>query len=84
MKKNMNTLDRVIRVAISGGLLYLGSRVYGVSTVAIGLATVIVSIVPLMTALLGSCLMYSWLGISTCKANPRLSSKQIRSNFHRR
>ena len=52
MKKNMNTLDRVIRVAISGGLLYLGSRVYGVSTVAIGLATVIVSIVPLMTALL--------------------------------
>lgn len=73
MKKNIGTLDRITRVAISGGLLYLGLEVYGGSTVGIGLA--IISIIPFMTALLGSCLMYSWLGISTYKANSQLPSK---------
>lgn len=73
MKKNVGILDRVIRVAISGGLLYLGLVVYGSSTLGIGLA--IVSIIPLVTGLLGSCPLYSLLGISTCKANPQLPSK---------
>ena len=73
MKKNVGILDRVIRVAISGGLLYLGLGVYGSSTLGIGLA--IVSIIPLLTGLLGSCFLYSLLGISTCKANPQLPSK---------
>lgn len=73
MKKNIGTLDRVTRIAIVGGLLYLGLGVYGGSTLGIGLA--IVSIIPLMTSLLSNCPLYSLLGISTCKANPQLRSK---------
>lgn len=70
MNKNVGILDRIIRVAIAAVLLYLGLKVYVGSLLGIGLA--IVSIIPLITALLGSCLMYSLLGIRTCKTNPFL------------
>ena len=73
MKKNIGTLDRVIRVAIAGGLLYLGLGVYGGSTLGIGIA--IVSIIPFMTSLLGNCALYSLLGINTYKATSQLRTK---------
>ncbi|MGB3694176.1 MAG: DUF2892 domain-containing protein [Spirulinaceae cyanobacterium] len=73
MKKNLGRLDRVTRVAIVGGLLFLGLGVYGGSSLGIGIA--LVSIIPLMTSLLASCPVYSLLGISTCEANPQIHSK---------
>lgn len=73
MNKNVGILDRIIRVAIAGILLYLGLGVYRDSTIGIGLA--IISIIPFATALLGNCPLYKLLGISTCKANPQLRSK---------
>ncbi len=71
--KNIGLLDRVIRTAIAGVLLYFGLVVYGGSVLGVGLA--IVSIISFITALLGNCPLYSLLGISTCKANPKLHSK---------
>ena len=73
MNQNLGIWDRIIRVAIAGGLLYFGLGVYGGSTLGIGLT--IFSTIPLVTALLGNCLLYNLLGISTRKANPQLRSK---------
>lgn len=73
MKKNIGTLDRVIRMGISGGLLYLGLGVYGGST--LGIELIIISIILIVTVLLGNCAFYNFLGISTYKDNPKLRSK---------
>ena len=73
MKKNLGAIDRVIRIAIAGGLLYLDLVVYRGS--AIGIELAIVSIIPLVTAWLGNCPLYNLLGISTHKANPNFRSK---------
>lgn len=73
MKKNLGSLDRLVRVAIAAGLLYLGLGVYEGSTLGIGLA--VFSIIPLITALVGNCFLYSLFGISTDKANSQIHSK---------
>ena len=73
MKKNLGSLERFVRVAIAGGLLYLGLGVYAGSTLGIGLA--MISIIPLITALVGNCFLYSLLGISTYTANPQIHSQ---------
>lgn len=73
MKSNMGVIDRVIRIAIAGVLLYLGLIVYRDSALGIGLA--FLSIIPVLTALLGNCPLYKLLGISTRQANPSLHSK---------
>ena len=73
MKNNIGVTDRVIRIVIAGGLLYLSLGVYEGWT--IGMVVAIISIFPLMTALLGNCPLYNLLGISTCKANSKLRSE---------
>ena len=73
MNKNVGIFDRIIRVAFAGILLYFGLGVYAGLTLGIGL--VIVSIIPVVTALLGSCPLYNLLKISTCEANSQLRSK---------
>jgi hypothetical protein len=57
--RNEHTVDRVIRVLVGLGLL---------SIVFVGPQTLwgLVGIVPLVTGLLGTCPLYSMLGISTC------------------
>lgn len=59
MTRNEGTLDRVLRVIL--GLVLL-------SLVFIGPQTLwgLIGIVPLATGLLGTCPIYSVLGISTC------------------
>ena len=59
MKKNIGTIDRVARVIIGVGLLSLAFT--GPET-----AWGYIGIVPLLTALAGSCPAYSIFGISTC------------------
>lgn len=61
LPRNEHTIDRAIRIVIGLALL---------SLVFIGPKTLIglVGIVPLATGLLGSCPLYTLLGLSTCPA----------------
>ena len=63
MNKNVGMIDRILRVAL--GLALLAYLVVGSSSLRfIGL----VGIVPLLTALVGHCPMYTLFGFSTCPA----------------
>jgi len=58
LKKNVGTIDKVLRAILGVGLLTLaftGQTPWGY-----------IGIVPLATALLGTCPAYSIFGISTC------------------
>ncbi len=61
MKINIGTIDRVIRIVLGLGLLSLLFILEG-SARYIGL----VGIVPLLTAAMRSCPLYSLTGISSC------------------
>lgn len=63
MSNNVGTIDRFIRLGLAGVLLYLGFGIYGGSALGIGLA--VIAIVPALTALVGTCPLYSVLGIKT-------------------
>ena len=58
MKRNVGKIDRVIRVLI-GLVLLIGGIYFGSWWGAIGL-------VPLLTATIGWCPLYSLFGLSTC------------------
>ena len=59
MTKNVGNIDRIVRVVI-GVLLIIGALMgYG--------WWMWIGVVPLATGLMGSCLLYSILGINTCK-----------------
>ena len=60
--RNEHTVERVLRVVLGLGLL---------SLVVVGPQTLwgLVGIVPLATGLLGSCPLYTLLGVSTCRMN---------------
>jgi hypothetical protein len=60
MPRNMGMLDRIVRLVI--GLMILG--LYGALEPPLRYLT-LVGLIPLGTALLGSCPIYSLLGIST-------------------
>lgn len=64
MKKNMGSLDRGIRLAIVVALaaLYLGGLING----WIVAAAAVVGLIFLLTSAVGSCPLYSVVGISTC------------------
>ena len=59
LRRNEGTIDRALRVLLGLGLL---------SLVFVGPHTFwgLVGIVPLLTGLVGSCPLYSLLGLSTC------------------
>ena len=61
MKTNVGTLDRILRVLIGLGLGSLFFLLEG-PIHFVGL----IGIVPLVTAAIGSCPLYSLLGLSTC------------------
>lgn len=60
--KNMGTIDRVLRIVIGVALLAI---------VFVGPKTPWgwIGVVPLLTALIGNCPLYSIVGIRTCSAN---------------
>jgi len=58
MKKNAGTIDRTLRVLVGLGLISYA--------VIDGATWGYLGIVPLFTGLIGSCPLYSLLGISTC------------------
>lgn len=64
MKKNMGSMDRVIRVVLAAvfGLLVLTGAVNGVLAIVLG----VLAVVFLGTAAIGFCPLYAPFGISTC------------------
>jgi hypothetical protein len=63
MKKNMGTIDRVIRVllAVVVIILYLAGSITGVAAVILG----IFALIFIITSLIGYCPLYTLLNIST-------------------
>ncbi|GAB7087079.1 DUF2892 domain-containing protein [Marinifilum fragile] len=68
MKKNMGTLDRILRVIVSITLaiLYFTDIITG----TIGLIVFIFACVMFLTSVIGNCPPYTLLGINTCKVKP--------------
>lgn len=64
--RNVGPLDRVIRVVLGVGLLAFFFLVPESPWHWVGL----VGVVPLLTAALGSCPLYTILGMSSCPARP--------------
>lgn len=66
MKANMGTIDRVIRVVLAvvvGGLYFMG-MISGTAAIILGA----ISVVFLLTSLVGTCPLYMVAGLSTRKA----------------
>jgi len=63
MTKNIGSVDRVIRVIV--GLFLLSLLFWGPKSLW-GL----LGLLPLISAIVGWCPPYSWIGISTCKRRP--------------
>lgn len=64
MKKNMGTADRLIRLIIAAviGILWF----QGVVTGTLAIVLLIIAGIFALTSLVGSCPLYSLLGIQTC------------------
>ena len=62
-KTNIGTIDRILRIAIGAGLLlwFFNDQSTGLWHYA-----KLIGIMPLLTAFVGSCPLYSVLGRSTC------------------
>ncbi|MBP1711736.1 MAG: hypothetical protein H6Q49_1938 [Deltaproteobacteria bacterium] len=63
MKKNMGTIDRIIRtvLAIAVGVLYMTGNITGFAAIILG----VLAIVFIITSLIGFCPLYVPLKIST-------------------
>ncbi len=68
MKKNMGTVDRVVRtiVAVAIIILYFTGVIGGTLALILG----IVAVLFLLTSLVSFCPTYTLFGISTCKEEP--------------
>jgi len=64
MKKNMGTLDRIIRLSLVAVIaaLYFTGQITGTAAIILG----IVAVAFLVTGLIGWCPAYLALGLSTC------------------
>lgn len=65
MKKNMGTIDKLIRlsVAIIVAILYFSGQITGVAAIILGL----IAVVFILTSLIGTCPLYLPFGLSTKK-----------------
>lgn len=65
MKKNMGSVDRVVRVLIAAIIagLYLGGAISG----TLGIVLLVLAGVFVLTSLVSFCPLYAPFGISTCK-----------------
>jgi len=63
MKKNMGTIDRVIRVllAVVVAILYMNGSITGIAAIVLG----VLAVVFIITSLIGFCPLYVPLNIST-------------------
>ena len=70
MISNVGKIDRIIRLMLAVGLLYLGLGVFPSS--ALGMSLDIVAAIAFLTGLIGFCGLYQLLGINTHTPNPGL------------
>ncbi len=66
MKKNMGTIDRVVRILIAAlvGILFATNAISGLlAIILLGLSGVLV-----VTSIVGFCPLYALVGIKTCPA----------------
>lgn len=64
MKKNMGTIDRVVRTIIAMVALYLYFT--GAVSATLGLVFIAVAAIFLLTSLVSFCPLYTLVGIKTC------------------
>ena len=69
MKKNMSSLDRVVRILLAAifAVLYFTGTVTG----TIGLVLLVLGGVFLFTSVISFCPLYAIFGLSTCKVEPK-------------
>ncbi len=69
MTTNVGSLDRILRIIVGLALIAfaLGFIAPGAAYAWVGW----IGVVPLLTALVGSCPLYSLLGLSTCPVSKR-------------
>jgi len=65
MSHNVGFLDRILRLGLAGVLLFLGMSTYSGTTTGIILS--VAAAVPTLTALVGTCPIYSIFGFKTCR-----------------
>ena len=65
MSVNVGTFDRILRLVIGAALLYFALLAQPTGYNWIGW----LGIIPIVTALVGNCPLYSLLGIRTCRAS---------------
>jgi hypothetical protein len=64
MTKNVGSIDRIVRIVIGLGLLWYAMFAAPTGYNWIGW----IGVVPIITALIGNCPLYSILGVTTCPA----------------
>jgi hypothetical protein len=60
MKTNVGGIDRILRIALGGGLIAWAAAFNGPALAYLG-------VIPLLTGVVGTCGLYSLLGINTCR-----------------
>ncbi|MEQ8904313.1 DUF2892 domain-containing protein [Ekhidna sp.] len=70
MKKNMGSVDRIIRVILAAIMAYLYFT--NVITDTLGLVLIILAGVFVLTSFISFCPLYAPFGIKTCKTQKRL------------
>jgi hypothetical protein len=67
MKKNMGMIDKIVRVivAITFTVLYF----MGILDGTLGIILIVLSVVFLLTSMIGFCPLYTIFGMNTCKVN---------------
>jgi hypothetical protein len=73
MKKNMGSIDRIIRVIIAATLI--GLYFQGILTGATGIILVVLSIIFVLTSLIGSCPLYVPFGLSSLRKPENIPHK---------
>lgn len=66
MIKNVGNVDKVIRIILAIGAVYL--YMSGMVTGALGVVLLVISVTLILTSVLSFCPLYKVFGISTCKA----------------
>jgi hypothetical protein len=60
MKTNVGGIDRILRIALGGGLIAWAAAFDGPALAYLG-------VIPLLTGVVGTCGLYSLLGVNTCR-----------------
>jgi hypothetical protein len=65
MKKNVGQIDKIVRIV--SALIMLTFYFTGLLEGTLGLLSLIISVVFLLTAIVGFCPLYRLIGLNTCK-----------------